>query len=371
MITEERVEVMEIIDKTEEVIRIKTKGGHGRAILYRRLSPDTEVGDTVIVNTTAGRLNLGTGGWDIVRTVINKQSRNQTQVKVNDGHIMKARYLSEQHSVLAVEAPESKHHESFQKKLKLNNRLIFLGELHSMLPVVWFLFQRLSGDTPQPLAVVVSDEASLPLMMSRHMEYLHQQPDFHSITAGQAFGGKGESINVVTGLQHFVNQCHPDTPILITLGPGVVGSNTQYGFSGLSQASWANYIGALGGIPIWIPRLSSFESRTRHQGISHHTLTPLKEFTFVPSILPLPEGEYSNRWITPQIDTLKGYSHISVKRLDESVLLPLMEDVQSLSPFPLKTMGRTIDKDPLYFLGIAAAVCCFLKTVSDHSSTVS
>ncbi|WP_235848936.1 MULTISPECIES: DUF3866 family protein [Bacillaceae] len=367
MLTEEKVRVTEILEKSNDIIRIKTSGGCGKALLYRSLCPDVEVGDVVIVNTTAGNLRLGTGGWDIVRYVMNKHIEEK-DISKEDGHIMKARYLSDQHSVLSVEAPESIDHELFQQPIHLNGRNILIGELHSMLPIVWFLLKILKEEQSS-LAVIFSDEASLPLIMSKHVSYLHKQSSFYSITTGQAFGGKADAVNVVTGLQYAVKKYPIDTPILITLGPGVVGSNTHYGYSGLSQANWANYIGALGGKPVWIPRLSEYESRERHRGISHHTLTPLKELTLTESILPLPSGEYSDSLVSNGIDLIKNQSHIYIKQISEYKLFPLLERVQNLSPFPLSTMGRTIDKDPLFFLGVAAAVCWLLESERCHSST--
>ncbi|MDQ0256163.1 hypothetical protein J2S74_003581 [Evansella vedderi] len=365
MLTEEKVQVLNILEVTDEVLRIKTSGGIGKAILYRRLHPEVKVGDWVIVNTTATKLKLGTGGWDVVRAVIKKG--NYSFKNVGDaGHIMKARYLSDQHSVLTVESPESKSHFLFKKRVSLNGKHIFICELHSMLPIIWFLLQLKKESTP--LTVIFSDEASLPLVMSRHLTYLKKQPSFFSITAGQSFGGQKEAVNLVTALQYIVEQ-QLQGMVLITLGPGVVGSNTHYGFSGLAQANWANIIGALGGKPVWIPRLSEADPRERHKGVSHHTITPLTELTLMNSILPIPIGNYSNSLLERDWKRLTSYEHIEVKEVDEEHLFPQLIDVQELSPFPLTSMGRTIDKDPLFFLGVACAVHWFLEE-EHHSSKV-
>ncbi|UTW69794.1 DUF3866 family protein [Anaerobacillus sp. HL2] len=53
--------------------------------------------------------------------------------------------------------------------------------------------------------------------------------------------------------------------ILVTLGPGVVGTGTSYGFYGIVQASWANIINSLDGVPVWVPRLSESDKRERHK----------------------------------------------------------------------------------------------------------
>ncbi|ADU30042.1 DUF3866 family protein [Evansella cellulosilytica] len=357
MITEEHVQVTAIKEMTEDVLKLETNGGIGRALLYRKLHPDVTTGDWVIINTTATQLNLGTGGWDIVRAVINKTTQ-ESAIKEKHGHIMKNRYLSDQHSVMAVESEESPTHHLFKKKLNLKDQTVFLCELHSMLPIIWYLLKIKSEH--KPLAVIFSDEASLPLSMSNHLARLKKEPLFFSITTGQSFGGNKESINVVTSLQ-YIMEMFADPFILITLGPGVVGTGTHYGFSSISQANWANVVGALGGTPVWIPRLSAVDQRERHQGISHHTMTPLIELTLTNSILPLPKGEYAEKYIRAHIDLLRKYPHIKITTVDEKLLFPLLEIVQRASPFPLTTMGRTIDKDPLFFLGVAAAVCTFLE----------
>ncbi|SDY59463.1 Protein of unknown function [Evansella caseinilytica] len=362
MISEDRVQVLKILEKTEEMLRLKINGGSGKAILYRRLQPDVIKGDWVVINKTATDLKLGTGGWDIVRAVVDARPIcNLRSEKL--GHIMKARYLGDQHSVLALEAPESEEHELFQNKCHLNGRWILLGELHSMLPVIWFLLQLTNRCR---LSAIISDEASLPLVMSNHLHYLHQQPRFYSITTGQAFGGNGETVNTTTALQ-YISERFTDGMIVMTLGPGAVGTGTRYGFSGLVQANWANQIGSLGGVPVWIPRLSAADPRERQRGISHHTLTPLTELTLVDSILPLPAGNYSTPRLEEDIDYLTAYKQVNIRKVDEDRLLPYLNEVQKQSPFPLTSMGRTLDADPLFFLGIAAACSLFMEE-AEHQS---
>ncbi|MFA9556056.1 DUF3866 family protein [Evansella sp. AB-rgal1] len=365
MLTEEKVQVLEVLERTSTILRLKTSGGSGKAILYRTLHSDVQSGDWIVVNTTATKLQLGTGGWDIVRNVIDKPLLDKKK-EDEDGHIMKARYLGDQHSSLTIESPESRTHQMFHQKLDLQGRKVLLCELHSMLPIVWFILQ--SQEVNIPLLVVLSDEASLPLAMSKHLTYLQEMDKFESISTGQAFGAQKESINIVTALQYF-HETHEEGIILITLGPGIVGSSTRYGFSSLSQGNWANMIGALGGTPIWIPRLSGADERERHQGISHHTITPLTELTLTKSILPLPSGDYSNKWIETSLLYLETIENVSIKKVAEQKLLPLLDQVQQLSPFPLTSMGRTIDKDPLFFLGVAAAVYWYLSE-DTHSCNV-
>lgn len=357
LLSEEKVKVLEIYDKNDDVLLLKTDGGCGKAILYRKVHEDVELGDEVIVNTTASELSLGTGGWDIVRAVVNKRKRDNVQREL--GHIMKGRYLGDQHAVLTVEAPESNTHHLFQEPLKLKKKKILLCELHSMIPVIWFYLKARKINIP--VTVIFSDEAALPLQMSKHLQYLKKQKDFLSITVGQAFGAEKEAINIVTALQYAMNM-HPESITVISVGPGVVGSNTYYGFSSLAQANWANIVGALNGTPVWVPRLSERDERVRHRGISHHTITPLTELTLVESILPLPTGMKVDSLLKNGREKLTRFPHIKIKNISEERLHPYLKVIQDLSPIRITTMGRTIADDPLFFLGILGAVDWYITS---------
>ncbi|UCZ55277.1 DUF3866 family protein [Bacillus shivajii] len=344
---------------------MKTDGGCGRALIYKRLLGSVNVGEKITVNTTATNLKLGTGGWDITRSI--EREKNHCVIKQNkEGHIMKARYLSDQHSIYSVEAPESNDHHFFQKKLDLQGKKVLIGELHSIVPVVWLLLRQYNYD--HSLVTIISDEASLPLMMSDHLHFLHEQKSFLSITTGQAFGGQVEAVNIITALQ-YVMETNRKAATLITLGPGVVGTNSTYGFSGIAQADWANLVRSFHGVPVWVPRLSEVEERSRHHGISHHTLTPLTELTYGNQLLPLPYGEYSNQLLEKDMKMIENKPNITVIKRDESLLFPLLRKVQKDAPFPIKSMGRTLDQDPLFFLGIAAAVDLLVNDRDDSSCT--
>ncbi|WP_096188536.1 DUF3866 family protein [Evansella halocellulosilytica] len=352
MLFEEKVEIIRIISETEDLMKVETTGGCGRALIYKRIHGGAAVGDRVIVNTTATALRLGTGGWDIVR-YIEKNSFESKAINDQKGHIVKARYLSDQHSVMSIEAPESEEHHIFDKKFTLNGKEILIGELHSIVPVIWFLLKEYNPH--QTFVVIFSDEASLPLMMSEHLQYLKKQPSFLSITTGQSFGGQIEAVNIVTALQYVIEK-YNHAVVLISLGPGVVGTSTPYGFSGIAQAQWANIVQSLNGVPVWIPRLSAADKRNRHKGISHHTYTPLTEFTYGKQVLPVPFGDYSNQWLDLQLNELDQDPNIQVERRDEQPLFQLLSLIDKKAPFPIKTMGRSFIQDNLFFLGIAAAL---------------
>ncbi|OLO42684.1 hypothetical protein BTR23_01355 [Alkalihalophilus pseudofirmus] len=349
MYADEVVFVKRIIYEDDSIQLLETSGGSGRALLYRNFFPSVQEGKNVIVNVTATLLHLGTGGWDIVKSVPDTLPYKEV---TSNGHIMKARYMPNQHSVLSVEAQESEDHALFQSTFNLEGKPILLAELHSMIPLVYVLMKKI--DPNVKLSVIISDEAALPLMLSEHMRILKTEKDFHSITVGQAFGGEFEAVNLITALQFAVQKLKSDI-IMISLGPGVVGTGTVYGFSGMELANWANIVSSLNGQPVWVPRVSFKDRRERHHGISHHTITPLMKFTYTKSIVPLPYLANSHYHVlAEQADKLKEKHMVSW--VEQKDFKPILEAALESYPKSITTMGRTYNDDPTFFYSVAAAV---------------
>ncbi len=354
MYIEKKVIVDGILYEDEEIQILKTSNEAKKALLYRSITPSANISDEVIVNVTATKLRLGTGGMDIVTSVMKAPPKENDSPK---GHIMKARYLPNQLSVLAVESQESDYHHLFKKSFSLQGKRVLIGELHSMIPICFWGMDFLKPASK--MVVIISDEASIPLSLSQHVRALKKDERFCTITIDQAFGGTYEAVNLVTALQFATEEIQADL-IVVTLGPGVVGTGTVHGFSGLEQAAWANNIGSLGGIPVWIPRLSEKDERNRHRGISHHTLTPLTKFTYPKSILPLPAVK------TTMLETIeKQVQEISKQHEVHWVQTEPLEEIIShcllKSPLPILTMGRNYQDDPIFFLGVAAATKWILE----------
>lgn len=351
MYSEIEVAVTDILFEDDNIQLLATSAGAGQAIIYRTFFPSVEIGDILIVNNTATEKNLGTGGWDIVVAIKGATPyKNESQ----QGHVIKGRYMPHQHSVDAVEAQESPFHAYFQQSFTLGKTPIFLAELHSMIPILYVLLAKMRQDLS--ISIIISDEAAMPLSFSKHMSVLMKQENVHAITIGQAFGGHYEAINLWTALQ-FANEVLKDDILILSLGPGVVGTGTRYGFSGMEQANWANIIGQLKGVPIWVPRISFAEQRERHVGLSHHTITPLVDFTYTSSVLPLPL--LKEEWLTllkRQVELLKNQQHINVSWEDMNTIDTVLKQGLSTYPFPITTMGRGFKDDPAFFYGVAAAV---------------
>jgi hypothetical protein len=274
---------------------------------------------------------------------------------------MKLRYTPVQHSVLAIEAQESPYHSLFNQAFSLNGQPILLGELHSMIPVTFYVAKVLKPSTK--ICVIIDDQAALPLMISEQMRMLKNEKNFTTITVGQAFGGTFEAVTIHSALQFAKMELKADL-VMISVGPGVIGTGTTRGFTGMALANWANIIGAFDGQPVWIPRLSFVEKRERHIGISHHTLTPLFQFTYVKSLLPMPYLQQSEKHLLEQ-QVKKGLTRSKVAHeiswAEEDLISPLVVNALQQSPLPVRTMGRGYTDDPAFFLAVGEAVRICLR----------
>ncbi|TSB46576.1 DUF3866 family protein [Alkalicoccobacillus porphyridii] len=349
MNTENWSTVKEIVYEDQDIQLLNLTDTHYPVILYKRFSTAVTKGTYVKVNTTATTLQLGTGGVDIVKEVLASSFK---QKPLAPGHIMKLRYTPAQQAVTSIEEVASPYHDLFHQPFTLNQKKILLGELHSMIPLVCYLTHEFASDLT--CCVIFDDSASLALEMSDHVRRLKKEPWFTSITCGQCVGGDYEAINLLTALQFAVDQLHADL-IMISVGPGVVGTGTSYGFSAVEMANWANLVGALQGRPIWIPRLSFKEKRQRHYGLSHHTITPLYDLTLAETTVVFPFMNESQRnYIQDQLNRpsqIKHHLYFLERECDSNWITRAFKHVGSLS-----TMGRTYADDPLFFEAIAASV---------------
>ncbi|MGY4690199.1 DUF3866 family protein [Salibacterium sp. K-3] len=348
------VRVIQVLEKAEGYLKLKTDGGAGKAYLFLTSFPPVAAGDYVKVNTTADTLQLGTGGWDVVI------STNSTKYVVpGPGHIMKARYTPFQHSVFSVDDPDHPDHNIFQQSFSLEHVPILLAELHSMLPILLGAVQM--SDDVIKVGVVLSDEASLPAGFSDHMTEWKRCTNIHVVTAGQAYGGNEEAVNMLNAVQWLTLKKKVDL-LVLSMGPGTVGTNTPYGFSGIAQAEWANMTGSLKGVPFWVPRLSFETSRKRHYGISHHTTTPLYLFTYTRSILVLPVLEKQKRvHVKKQLHTFGENTHVTIMEEDVDSQLQTWLAWYKREKRRLTSMDTEVTSDPDFLKGVLAPLVYIMK----------
>ena len=121
----------------------------------------------------------------------------------------------------------------------------------------------------------MTDGTALPLRFSRTIARLEERGLLSStVTCGHAFGGALEAVNVYSALAACRSLVEADV-VVLGPGPGSIGTGSSLGFSGMETGDHVNRVSALGGTPVYIPRISFADRRRRHFGVSHHTLTAL------------------------------------------------------------------------------------------------
>ena len=278
--------------------RIELDNGRRAYVLTQLIGP-VVAGDRVVVNTTAVDLGLGTGGWDVVHWNLSRESWSAPPA----GHILKLRYTSLQVDT-GAEVGEA---------ADLDGKPVVACDLHSQLAPVAAAFAEAAPG--RRLSYVMTDSAALPLAVSDLVADLVGAGMLaETITCGQAFGGQREAVNLHSALLLAAGD-----GIVVGPGPGVVGTGSRLGFSGLEVAGVVDAVTRLGGLPIVAVRWSEADSRERHRGQSHHTTTSL-ELASHPALAPTP----ADGWAGPDVGGAT-------------------------------TMGRTQAEDPEFFRYAAAA----------------
>jgi hypothetical protein len=354
-ITKDLPEIQEILVAVDG--EAKPQPAYNYPMLNRRLA----VGDNVIMNVTAVKLGLGTGGRHFV---IPDYAQHNTEPAA--GHIMKLRYTPWQFPVLAAEEEQSPYHESIKNCESLGGIPVVAAPLHSMLPGVILGFRRALPYRPK-VAFVMTDGAALPLALSDLVRELKRQELLDlTVTSGQAFGGDLEAVSVPAALLAAREAIQADL-IIVSLGPGIVGTGTKYGFSGIEQSWILDLAAHLEGIPVAVPRISGADRRQRHLGLSHHSRTILN-LTHQPVLLPfsrlLPESLARN-----MMDQLRNTGLISRHHwyyTSELAAEPLFNDYG----LRVKSMGRTVAEDPAFFQAAVGAGFLAAQAALDEVKTL-
>lgn len=320
--------------------------------------PPAQAGDRVLLNTTAVTLNLGTGGYHFVHAIISDETENDQAGEPSLGHLMKLKYTSLQRSVLAAEEPSSPHHVLFQQKKMIDGLPVLIGELHSMLPaaVCWLQQLQLLMQRTLKLVYVMSDGGALPLSFSKHVATLTDMEWIHgTVTYGQAFGGEIETLNKYTALLAAKHILQADI-VIVSMGPGIAGTNTELGHTGIEVGELVNAVSILGGQPIIIPRISFADVRPRHQGMSHHTLTSLQMIALRSAAIPLPDQlePAKKKLLVQQMESIHKVGLHQIEWISRPNLDQIRES-QARYPIPITTMGRGLREDADFFLGVYSA----------------
>lgn len=332
-------------DEHITIVNVNVEGNTYKAVNYKDITGDVKVEDEVLLNTTAIELSLGTGGYHFVMHNYKNKSR---EIK-GPGHIMKLRYTPYQIKCLAAEEDDSPYHNIFNEFKSLDNHIIIVATLHSMIAPITAMIKYINKDIN--INYIMTDGGALPLHFSNTVTELKNKNIIeNTITIGHAFGGDLECINIYTGLIAAKEVLKGDVTI-VSMGPGIVGSGTKYGFTGIEQGYIIDAVNKLGGMAIAVPRISFKDKRDRHYGISHHTITTLSEITNTSSNLILPYLEKDKqKYIINQIEQSKiKENHNVIFENGEKILTAMKE-------YNLKTtsMGRTIEDDIDYFISLGS-----------------
>jgi hypothetical protein len=286
-----------------------------------------EVGDFVIVNTTAVELGLGTGGEHVVHWNLSRNTWNSEA----PGHVMKLRYSSLQTDVAAVGSDLS----------SLDEMPVIVCGLHSQLPAAAVAFKAVAAERRnRRLAYVMTDAGALPLALSDLVYELRARNLIDlTITTGHAFGGDVEAVSIYDAL---ALACEHADAVVVAMGPGSVGTGTTLGFSGIEVGACLDAAASLGGVPIAAVRASATDPRERHRGISHHTVTALTIATHTRVVVAIPEGLALDAEIEARHD---------IVRVLECGIVGQM----AAAGLAVTSMGRPAAEDPLFFECAAAA----------------
>lgn len=315
------------------------------ALAYPRLTGRPQVGDRVLVNTTALDLGLGTGGYALVVAIPDRLPDDPD----GPGHLVKARYTPLQATVLGADEQGSPHHQALRDADDLERMPVVVADLHSALPAI---LAALRADCAHPptVAYVMLDGGALPAWFSRTTAALREAGWLAgTVTAGQAFGGDLEAVTVHTGLLAARHVLGAQVAV-VAQGPGNLGTGTRWGFSGVACGEAVNAVAVLGGRPVACLRVSEADPRERHRGVSHHSLTSYGRVALARAdvVVPSLPGQFGERVIAQAAPL--GERHNLVRVAVDGLLEILGE-----CPVRLSTMGRGLAGDRAYFLAAAAA----------------
>jgi hypothetical protein len=220
---------------------------------------------------------------------------------------------------------------------RLDELPVVAAGVHSQLPVI---AAAVAAERPgSRLVYVMTDGAALPLALSDQVAELTRVGLVAAtVTAGHAFGGDVEALNVPSALVLARHRLAADV-VVVAMGPGGAGTGTRVGYTALEVAPVLDAVAWLGGRAIACLRCSEADPRSRHVGISHHSTTALEA---VRSAVEVP--------YPPPLEPPAASRH-------QWVLIDPGDPCELLlaAGLTVTTMGRGPADDRLYFAAAAAA----------------
>jgi hypothetical protein len=319
--------VTDIVSARRGLQRVEVDGEP--AYVLTQLIGEVEVGDRVVINTTAVDLGLGTGGyhfvhWNLARDDVKTES---------GGHVLKLRYTSLQVDVGVTE-------ETDEVPSTIDGTPVVALALHSQLACAAAAIK--ACDETLRVVYVMTDAAALPLALSDLVaDLVYEGVLDATVTAGHAFGGDLEAVNLRSALTIARHRLNADV-IIAGTGPGSVGTSTPLGYSGIEVGEIIDAANDLGGRALAALRVSEADPRPRHQFVSEHSIVALTTATHTPVYVGVPRG----------IEALPDLGpHAFISEVDEPDAVTFLHR-RGINP---TTMGRTPGDDPRAFEFAAAA----------------
>jgi hypothetical protein len=326
-------------------LSVEVDGRTERALAYPSLTGPVAAGDRVLLNTTAVAYGLGSGGYHFVVSVEGQGDLDPPEA----GHVMKLRYTPAQAKVQTVEEQGAPHREALEGTPDLDGLPVVWAPLHSMVGAVCAGAKAAGADR---VAYVMTDGAALPMWLSSQVHELKGAGLVDAtVSCGQALGGDLEAVNPFTGLLAAAAVARADVVVLAD-GPGKVGTATRWGATEVAGGLHLNVAGILGGRPIAALRVSFADPSYRHHGVSPHSITVLRKVALLPVHVAVPALDEERRgtvWEALKDASLEEHHQLVEVSGQAAVDLLMERGVEA------KTMGRSVEEDPAFFLAAGSA----------------
>lgn len=331
-----------------EPLTVEVNGERRPAWADEVLLGEMREGDEVVVNVAALDLGLGSGGFDVVHVNLTRGlGGNGVE---GDIHVMKLNYTSLQHPVEPVEEVTADQGRAIP---------VLVMPLHGHLaPAAWAAAQEAPG---LRIGYVQTAGGALAGSFSRDVARLREQGLLCGhITAAPAYGGEHEAISTMGAID--AARRLGWEAILVGPGPGIIGSNTEFGHGGMAALDSAHAALALGLPTLISPRLSASDPRERHLHLSHHTFTVLEHLLAAVEVA-VPGGEF------PGSDEARNHLTEAAGVRHQLREVPADLEGYSASGLPARTMGRSFADDPLFFAAALAGGTLLARVAGGERSS--
>ena len=233
-------EVVRLLEERPGLQRVEVDLGDGpeRAYVLPQLTGTVAAGDRVVVNTTAVELGLGTGGWHVVHwNLARPPGARRARVTSSRAGTRASRPTSAAPRSISRPSPTSRRSTACPSSRHRCTASSRPSPSRS---------RRRVPDAR--VAYVMTDGAGLPIALSDLVATLRARGLVDAtVTFGHAFGGDFEAVSVFSALAVARHVAAADVAI-VAMGPGIVGTNTRLGFSGLEIGPALDATVALGGV---------------------------------------------------------------------------------------------------------------------------